>query len=327
MSLDFGVVLLSQHDADRDPLDCAAEIRSQARLIDDLGYDSLWVGEHHFTDDIYFDNFQLLPHLAAETETVRLGTAVCLVPLHNPVQLAERLATLDVLSDGRLIFGGGVGYRQEEFDVMGVPKRERGRRTTETLQLLRRLWEADGVSYDGEVFSVEDVSINPKPVQDDGPEIWVGGTAEPAIRRAADLGDGWLIDARTPLSDVLENRPIYEEALDEEPATRPLRREVFVAETDEQARETALPSLSAKYDTYQNWGGGHAMGEADDAFDEFVEGRFVIGSPSTVIEGLEHYRDELDADHIVMRHQWPGMPAADAEASLELFADEIKPAF
>ncbi|MFB6311905.1 MAG: LLM class flavin-dependent oxidoreductase [Salinirussus sp.] len=327
MSMDFGVMLLTQHSADRDSRTCAEELRSTARLAEDLGYDSLFVGEHHFTEDVYLDNFQVLPHLAAITDEVRIGTAVCLVPLHNPVQLAERLGTLDVLSDGRLIFGGGVGYRQEEFDIMGVPKAERGQRTTETLEIAHRLWHDDGVSYDGRIFDFDGVSINPKPVQDGGPDVWVGGTAPPAIRRAADLGDAWLIDARSPRSDVRDQYAVYEDSLVDRPTERPIRREVYVADTDERARELALPSLSAKYDTYQNWGGGDAMGSADDAFEEFIEDRFVIGSPQTVIEELEGYQEAFDVNHVVMRHRWPGMPVDDAHASIELFADEVIPAF
>lgn len=327
MSMDFGVMLLTQHGADRDPRTCAAELVSTARLAEDLGFNSLFVGEHHFTEDVYLDNFQVLPHLAAETDDVYIGTAVCLVPLHNPVRLAERLATLDVLADGRLVFGAGVGYREQEFDVTGVPKAERGRRTTEALELADRLWRTDDVTYEGEIFEIEGVSINPKPMQEGGPAVWIGGTAPPAIHRAADLGDAWLIDARSPVGDVREQHAVYEDALTDAPAERPIRREVYVAETDERAHELAMPSLSGKYDTYQSWGGGDAMGSADDAFEEFVEDRFVIGSPSTVIEELHRYRDTFGVDHVVMRHRWPGMPVADAHASLELFADEVAPAF
>jgi probable F420-dependent oxidoreductase len=325
--MDFGVVLLTQHAAERDQLNCAAELREQARVVDDTGYDSLWVAAHHFTEDIYFDNFQLLPYLAAETDDVTLGTCVAILPLHNPVQLAERLGTLDTLAEGRIVFGAGVGYREQEFSVMGVSREERGPRTTEGIELLRRLWTEDHVTYEGDVLAYEDVSVNPKPVQDGGPPIWLGGGAEPALRRAGDVGDGWVIGSSALIEDIESMQATYDEALSNEPDSRPIRREVFVAETDERAKELSLPSLSTKYDKYQSWGSPEDLGEEDETFEEYAADRFLIGSPETVAAGIERYEKRLGVDHLIMRFQWPGMPAGAATRSMELFADEVIPAF
>lgn len=325
-NIDFGVVTLTQHPPDRNPVTCAAEIRAQAELVDRLGYDAVWVGEHHFTDDIYFDNFQILTYLAGVTDDVTIGTSVCLVSLHHPVLLAERVANLDVLSDGRVVFGGGVGYREKEFEVLGVDRSRRGLRTQEALELLPDLWTTDGVSYDGDAFTFDDVSINPKPVQPGGPEIWIGGTAPPAVRRAATHGDAWMIDPRSPIEAIEATQTHYEDALDSEPATRPIWREVFVAETDEAALDTARPYLVDKYAKYRSWGGGDAMETATIDFDELADDRFLIGSPATIAAEIERYQSRLGIDHLLIRVQWPGMPTDEANAALELFADEVIPA-
>lgn len=322
-SVDFGVVVLTQHPPDRDPTTCVEEIRQQAALVDQLEYDTLWVGEHHFTDDIYFDNFQILSYLAAETHDVSIGTSVCLVSLHNPVQLAERVANLDVLAAGRLIFGGGVGYRQEEFDILGVDRSRRGSRTQEALELMPRLWAEDAVSFAGTEFTFDDVSINPKPVQSGGPDIWIGGSAPPAVRRAATHGDAWMIDPRTPLEEVADTMTHYNDALLEQPVARPIWREVFVAPTDEAAIETARPYLVDKYEKYLAWGGGDTMGAASIDFDEFASDRFLIGAPETVASSLDRYEEQLGVDHFLLRMQWPGMPVEDANDAIELFADEV----
>ncbi|MFB6311812.1 MAG: LLM class flavin-dependent oxidoreductase [Salinirussus sp.] len=324
--MNFGVVLLTQHDRDRNRRDCAAELREQAQLVDREGYDSVWVAAHHFTEDLYFENFQTLGHIAALTDDVTVGTCVAILPLHNPVQLAERLGTLDVLADGRLVFGAGVGYRDREFALSGVPKAERGRRTTEAIGLIRRLWREDGVSFEGEIFDIEDASINPKPLQDGGPPIWLGGGAEPALRRAGDIGDGWVIGSSATIDAIAEMQEVYEDALTGEPHARPLRREVFVAETDERAKELALPSLSAKYDKYAAWGSPEDLGDEEESFEEFAADRFLIGAPETVAAGIERYEKQLGVDHLVMRFQWPGMDHDVAARSMELFADEVIPA-
>lgn len=324
--MDFGVVLLTQHARDRDRRECAEELREQARIVDDAGYDSLWLAAHHFTEDLYFENFQTLGHVAALTDDVAVGTCVAILPLHNPVQLAERLGTLDVLADGRLVFGAGVGYRDREFDLSGVPKAERGLRTTEGIELLRRLWTEDDVTYEGDVLTVEDASINPKPLQDGGPPIWLGGGAEPALRRAADIGDGWVTGSSATIEAIEEMQAVYEGGLDGEPGARPLRREVFVAESNERAKELALPSLSAKYDKYAAWGSPEDLGEDEESFEEFAADRFLIGAPGTVAAGIERYEERLGVDHLIMRFQWPGMAHDVAARSMELFGDEVIPA-
>lgn len=330
--LSFGVVLLTEHPTDGSAVRHREEVVGTARLAESLGYDSLWVGEHHFTDRTYFDNLGVLSYLAAVTDSVRLGTSICLAPLHNPAMLAERTANLDVFSDGRFTFGVAAGYRESEFEVAGIDHSTRGDRLDETLDVIEALWERDGVDYDGEVFGFEDVSVNPKPVQEGGPPIWVGGTAPRPVRRAATRGDAWFVDPRVSIPKLERPAAYYDDQLEEqgrEPSERPVWREVFVAETTEEALETARPYLVEKYDTYLSWGAEDGVGgdSVDAAFEELAADRFLLGSPAEVIERIERYRRRFGMDHLVLRSRWPGMPPEPERESLRLLAEEVMPHF
>jgi probable F420-dependent oxidoreductase len=330
--LSFGVVLLTEHLADGSATRHRDEVAETARLAESLGYDSLWVGEHHFTDRIYFDNFQTLSYLAAVTSSIRLGTSICLAPLHNPAMVAERAANLDVLTDGRFTFGVAAGYREAEFEVAGVDHSKRGDVLDETLDVVEALWERDGVGYDGEQFQFEDVSINPKPVQEGGPPVWVGGTGPRPVRRAATRGDAWFVDPRVSVPKLERPAAYYDEQLeagDREPSERPIWREVFVAETTEEAVETARPHLIEKYGTYLSWGAEDGVGgdSVDAAFEDLAADRFVLGTPEEVVEEIERYQREFGVDHLVLRSRWAGMPPEPEAESLRLLAEEVMPHF
>jgi probable F420-dependent oxidoreductase len=140
----------------------------------------------------YLEPLVMLSHLARATRRIKLGTSVLVVPYRNPLLTAKMLATIDVLSGGRVILGAGVGWLQEEFVALGAPPfGERGRVTDEYLRLMRAAWTTDPVSFEGRHYRVRDVHALPKPVQRGGIPIWVGGHTDRALRRAATLGDGW----------------------------------------------------------------------------------------------------------------------------------------
>ncbi len=171
----------------------------------------MWVGEHVVLFDEYashypyaadgkipvgdeiglLEPFVTLSFLAAHTSTVRLGTAMCLVPQRNPLYTAKEVATLDWLSGGRVDLGVGVGWLEEEFRALGVPWTARGKRTDEYLGLMRSLWEDDVSSYEGELVSLPPCRLYPKPVQRPVP-VHVGGESDAALRRVASLADGWV---------------------------------------------------------------------------------------------------------------------------------------
>lgn len=168
-------------------------VLSLARRVEDVGFDSIWVGDHVSFYVPILESLTALAFVAGVTERVRLGTAVYLVPLRHPTTTAKVTSTLDVLSNGRLTLGVGVGGEfPPEFEACGVPVNERGSRTNESLRILRRLWSEDNVEHRGKHFSFGPVSLNPKPVQSGGPRIVVGGRKAPAFRRAGRLADGYI---------------------------------------------------------------------------------------------------------------------------------------
>jgi probable F420-dependent oxidoreductase len=170
-----------------------AGVTDLAARIEGAGFDSIWAGDHISFHIPILESLTLLSFLAAATERVRLCTGVCLVPLRHPTTSAKVVATLDVLSGGRVSLGVGVGGEfPPEFEASGVPVGERGARTDEGIEIMRRLWSEDGVIHNGRHHAFGPVSIDPKPVQPGGPPIIVGGRKAPSMRRAGRLGDGYI---------------------------------------------------------------------------------------------------------------------------------------
>ena len=325
--MEFGLVLPTEHNRDRDPTACVQTITDQARRAETAGFDSVWVGEHHFTDRNYFENFQLLSYLAGVTDEIGLGTAVCLAPLHNPAALAERVATLDVLSDGRFTFGCALGYRPTEFDVFGVDPAKRVPRLLDAVELSRRLWAEDDVTFEGRETAVENVSVNPKPVQSGGPDIWLGGGVDAAVERAAAHGDAWLPGPATPRDELETLYETYDSACEKAPSVRPIWRDLFVAESRDAAIDRAKPALVEKYESYADWGAEGGDSDFAAYFEGFADARLCLGSPDDVIETIEAYREAFGTDYLLFRTQWPGMDDDIATSSLELFCEDVLPSF
>lgn len=168
-------------------------IKALASKIEAAGFDSIWVGDHISFYIPIMESLTLLSFVAAITERVRLCTGVYLVPLRHPTTSAKVISTLDVLSNGRVTLGIGVGGEfPPEFEASGVPVAERGRRTDEGIEIMRRLFSEDSVEYKGKHFEFGPISLNPKPVQPGGPKIIIGGRKGPTFRRAGVLGDGYI---------------------------------------------------------------------------------------------------------------------------------------
>src|SRR3970282_267064 len=164
-----------------------------ARRVDALGFDSLWTGDHVSFHNPLYESLTLLASDAGITSRVKLGAGVYLLALRHPTVAAKITSTLDALSVGRLIFGVGVGGdTRREFEAGGIPRNERGARVTEGIDVVRRLWRDSPASFKGRFTQFEGVSIDPKPVQQPGPPIWIGGRSDAALLRAGRQGDGWV---------------------------------------------------------------------------------------------------------------------------------------
>ena len=175
-------------------------LRSMARAVEDLGFDSLWVSDHiivpegsGYIPEFMDEPLATLAFIAAETRHVTIGTSVLIVPYRDPVFTAKFLSTVDYLSNGRLVVGVGAGWLEEEFTALGVPFEERGPRTDEYLRVYRNLWETETSSFEGKWKSYSNMRMFPKggASRRGTIPIWVGGNGDPSVRRAAELGDGW----------------------------------------------------------------------------------------------------------------------------------------
>src|SRR3989440_11607596 len=163
------------------------------RRVEELGFDSVWTGDHLSFHTPLYESLTLLASYAPITRRIRLGTAVYLLALRSPAVAAKITATIDVLSGGRLIFGVGVGGENpKEFELCGVPHAERGARVSEGIDVVRTLWRDTPATIKGRFTNFSGVSIDPKPVQQPGPPIWIGGRSDAALARAGRQGDGWV---------------------------------------------------------------------------------------------------------------------------------------
>ena len=185
------------------PLGDPAAMVRVAEACEAAGLESVWTGEHVVLPDPqappspaapgtpFLDPSVALAHIAAHTTTLRLGTGIIILPQRNPVELAKELASVDVVSGGRLVFGLGAGYLEPEFRALGANFEERGAVTDEAIDVLRALWTQEKPSFSGRYWSFSGIDAHPRPVQRPHPPIVVGGMSRPAARRAVARGDGW----------------------------------------------------------------------------------------------------------------------------------------
>ncbi len=333
-TMQFGIMMRGQFPPGEDMRARFADLMEQARLAKRLGFASITKGSHYSAHP--YQDFQQLPFLArvaAEAPGLRLNAGIVLLSLHKPLDIAEQLATIDVISGGGLIFGCGLGYRDVEFQGFGTTQRDRVPRFEENLEAIRRLWTEDVVDMVGSHFVLAGASCPLKPVQKPHPPIWIGANADPAIRRAARLGDCWYINPHNRLDTIARQLDLYRRALDAcgkpFPSELPMRREVFVARTREEAIRLCAPYLADKYAVYARWGQEKAMPAGDDAldlaFEDLLRDRFLIGSPDEVAEAMIRIGRTLGVNHLVMSVQWAGMPQSLVLDTMALLAEEVFP--
>lgn len=304
------------------------DLYEQVEVMESVGFDSATVGERHIHDEGLVEPLTVLAAIAARTERLQLGTTAVLPALYNPLHLAEQVAAIDHLSDGRMAFGAALGYRERELTPFGVELEDRVGAFLESLSLLKRLWNDESVTHDGDFWSFEDVCISPRP--GDMP-VWIGGHADIAIKRAAYRGNAWIASASSTADDLEQQIGVYENALDEFGMDRAdndviLMRDCYVADSTEEARETIEPYLLNLYRLYARWGQTYMdEHEVEVAYDELDE-KFVIGSPEACIDQIRTYA-ELGVDHVLIRCQFPGQSQASALRCLSRFGEEVIPAF
>ena len=330
-----GLFITNQQHLDTDMVSALEEQYLMVRHARDNGWDSLFSGQHYLNEGNN-QQLQLVPFLArlmAEAGEMTCGLGILLINLHNPVYVAETVASLDVIARGNFVFGVGLGYREVEFDAFGVPKGQRVKRFEDGLDLVRRLWTEDAVSFESDYCTLKNAHMNIRPVQKPHPPIWFAANNDTAIRRAARLGDNWFINPHSTVATIRRQMAIYREersrAKKPFPAVLPAAKEVFCAKDRATALELAGPYLAGKYQDYAKWGQDKAMPADetfDQGFDDLLKDRFVLGSPEECFEQLRPYWEELGVNHLIIRTHWAGMPVATALSSMRLISSELLPA-
>jgi alkanesulfonate monooxygenase SsuD/methylene tetrahydromethanopterin reductase-like flavin-dependent oxidoreductase (luciferase family) len=305
------------------------------REAEELGYDTIWLTEHHFADDGYSPSVvTIAAAIAAMTERVRIGFNLLLLPLHNAIRVAEDIATLDVLADGRIDVGLGQGYATHEFAGYGIPRSERLGRFVEGLDVLQGLWADETFSYEGRHYRIDNARLVPKPVQAPMP-LWIGATSEAGVRRAGRRGANLLGLASRHLQGI------YEEArtgagLSLDDAKVLQLHWAHVAPGNDEAWAEAAPHFHHLLEVYAQW--ANESGDADKGGPKTVvppvaelrdPGRRlmfqpVFGDPDHVTRALSASMEKVRTTHLALG-VLPGMDPARTRASMRLFASEVAP--
>ena len=314
-----------------------AESLLQVELAESLGFDSVWLEEHHGTSGHYHPSpFIYLAGFATRTNRITLGTNIAVLPLYHPTRVAEDVAQLDVMSNGRVILGVAIGYRPQEFDAYQTALDGRGAQFVEMLKLIKLLWTEEKVTFAGPRYPLHDFTLEPRPVQQPRPPIWLGGWGPLAIKRAAVLGDAWLPGPTANLSKLLEAQGRFHAHLAEleiEPTSRarPLTRDVVIAssaaEAEERAQQYLLPAYRDEYSSWDHPLIGTSDATATDVLAELRRDRFIIGDPEQVVEQITHFEMQFGMDHLICRLHFPGMPPQMVTEAVELIGREVIPAY
>ena len=283
------------------------------RAVEECGYDGFFTGEHIVYHRPILDAVTILNYAAAITSRIKLGPATLLLPLRHPTIVAKEFSCLDVLSGGRALLTVGVGGDYpREFHGCGVPIKERGRRATEGLEIIRNYWTGERFDYDGKIFQLKDVDMLPKPVQPGGIPIWVSGRQDGPMRRAATLGDGWhpymytADRCKISFSQVKEYASEAGRTLPDDYVWAVFVYSSLYDDVDE-ARQHGIKEMSYRY-------------EQD--FGDLVEKYCAYGSPQRLIDYLASFI-EVGVNYFILA---PIMPADRRREHLERMASEVLPA-
>ncbi|MCP5200008.1 MAG: LLM class flavin-dependent oxidoreductase [Gammaproteobacteria bacterium] len=303
-----------------------------------LGFDHVWLTEHHFTEDAYNPaSLSTAAAVAALTSRIRIGTFVMLMPFIHPVRAAEDVVLADILSNGRFDLGVGQGYTHEEFNAFCVDRRERAPRLEEGVELMRRLFTEDDVSFDGRFTRVSHMTLAPKAVQQPHPPLWIGARGPKAIRRAARLG-AHLMTTLGP-----DPAPLYLETLRElgrnpDDFRIAQLRMVYCADSEDQAWDDVAEHLFHVFGYYERVLGEAADVEGDDQplpfrrageirGSAFADAALMIGTPDQVAAKLERFRAEYACTDFILSTHFAGLDPAKSGRSNALFAREVMPRF
>jgi alkanesulfonate monooxygenase SsuD/methylene tetrahydromethanopterin reductase-like flavin-dependent oxidoreductase (luciferase family) len=330
ISVGYGLITCQRHpDHDEGWTPLYAEALTLTETAENIGLDSVWVSEHHFVDDGHLPSLLvLLGAMAARTRRITLGTALLLAPLHDPLRIIEDAAVVDQISQGRLVIGLGLGWRDEEFEAFGVPMGARVRRTVQLVDIARTVWLGQSVEVrDG----IAEPCVTPMPYQAGGPPLWIGALAEPAVRRAGRIADGFMATEVTPEEFAEQVAWAREERARhsvEAPLTVALHLPTLVH------RDGITFAEAADALRYPDWKYGdmsqaHTMsgplGAPDRVDYEYLkrlERTTVVGTPREAADRIREYAEAAGGPlHMIGRSYLPSLPAIERTAALQALGE------
>ncbi len=317
--------------------DLYAEMLTEIETADQMGFDSAWLTEHHFLEDGYCPSILLTAAaIAARTKKIRIGTGVLLIPLHDPIRVAEDAAVVDLISNGRLILGLGLGYRSEEYDGFGRELKERKGRIEESLEIFSKAWTGGAFSMEGKYYKVNNHSITPKPVQQPIP-IWIGAFSEPAIKRAARIGAPLFVPAIGVIPIIkylfdMHSNFLKEFGRNPDDFEKPLVREMYISNKNaDDTWEDIKEHVTYTAKGYASWGSmvdteGNLLSDpTDPILYDIARKQSIIGTPGECIEQIKEYQDNLPVDNMICRFKFPGISHDEAMRSMKLFVEKVLP--
>jgi probable F420-dependent oxidoreductase len=315
----------------RNPWDA---VYRRAERAEEAGFDMLLAAHHRFTQGYDASaTWVVLAAVAARTERAKLGTNIFILPLDHPLDVAEQIATVDQISNGRVFLGAGIGYRPYEYNAVGLPFNRRGQLMDECLEILQQSWTQEKTSYQGRHYSFDEIEVLPKPVQSPRPPIYIGANSEAAIKRAARLADGYLVPFPDPLPKVQETLAWYrkEAAANGRQATVVLGRQIGIASTRQAVEDEWLPRVVQVMRSYRRAGApterneGMASklraGGGKATIEDLGNDVFIAGTPDDVIAGLKRAQEMTGCDVIL-----GGPSGPNPDEAWKLFTEEVMPA-
>jgi alkanesulfonate monooxygenase SsuD/methylene tetrahydromethanopterin reductase-like flavin-dependent oxidoreductase (luciferase family) len=307
------------------------EFVEQARIAKDNGFSSLSVGQHILTEPFpVIATIPLLARLVPEAEGMHFIANVLVLPILNPFAVAEESATMDLLTSGKFILGVGLGYREEEYQAFNVKRAERVNRLVEGIEIIRRLWTEPSLTYHGQFYNVTKVGMGTRRVRRDSLPIWIAASMDPAIERAAILGDAWIITFYPSLAMLTRQMMLYHQVLEAEgkpiPNEKPIMKECYISPNHKTALDECKGPLGAQYQAYHSWGQDSflpAEEKFNQPFEEFAKNRFLIGDPEYVLDEIERYHETLGVNHFILRIQWAGLEQKTVIRTIKLLGQNI----
>lgn len=304
----------------------------QIAWAETIGYDDVWLTEHHFVDDGHAPSPLIIAGaIATRTKRIRIGTSVLLLPLYDPVRVAEDGATIDLLSGGRFELGVGVGYRSEEFEGLGIEYRHRGARANEGLEIINRLWSGETVNFRGKHFNVASAKLSPMPLQKPRPPIWVGGFAKAAARRAARFADGYV--GTGDMSGIYKMYCDELRAAGKDPAAARIAGGMFwlvVANDPEKKWSEMAPHILFQLKVYSEWtrkAGMELFPPIPNLEALKASGIFQVVTPDAAVRAITDYAAAVPIERFYCWTIPPGYPVRKMDEHLELMATKVMPHF